>query len=51
MKNHVFLILILVLSACGQSDFDIAIQAFDAHEYETALKKLTPLAESYRSDI
>ena len=46
MKNHILLLLILVLSACGQSDFDIAVEAFDANEYETALKKLTPLAES-----
>jgi len=47
LKKYLILFLFIFLSACsGESEYDLAIEALQNGDYETALAKFTPLAES-----
>ena len=43
---HLILLFIFLLSACGRSDYDSALAAYDKGEYQVAFEMLEPLAES-----
>lgn len=46
MKKSLLLLFVLFMAACGQSDFDVALQAYNAQEYESAFNKFSSLAKS-----
>ncbi len=46
MRYLLLIIFTLVLTACGQSEYEIAFEAYQARDYETAFELISDLADS-----